>query len=481
MTFHFSKLQNCPTNHCLCLWTYSRHSKHEESRYQDSVPEERVRHSGAPEKVSVSRSMEKAIQKDDSRVLSTERRPNSDAQTSPLQMTEKSPSSTSIDRRRVNRADVRQSLDVEESGPSSVSKDAKDYSGVEGKASGQFPMETLLGDDLPQADGDNFSVSSPYAKSIHLPGNSKSLPPPPFRTGVDSSAVSGPLEEDRSKSNNRYKRAGDTNMGRMQVNSWKGVPNWPSPVANGFIPFQHGPHPVGFHPMMQQFPAPPMFGVRPSMELNHAGVPYHIADADRFPSHGRPFGWRNPVDDSCPPSLHGWDPSNGIYGDESHMYGRLDWDHNRNLASGRGWETSGDMWKGQNDGVSMELPSAPHKDDNSMRTPADEAWAGRSGQQQFGYEQNQPDLQVANIETIQLNTIKEKERSKAPETIPEKKPNNPETSKDNHHLWHVYLSKLDVSADLTYPELYNQCTSLMDKEQSKAVDEDASKVLYAEV
>lgn len=479
-TFGHNRRRSSPSSSSHVAKEQYRHSKHEESRYQDSVPEERVRHSGAPEKVSVSRSMEKAIQKDDSRVLSTERRPNSDAQTSPLQMTEKSPSSTSIDRRRVNRADVRQSLDVEESGPSSVSKDAKDYSGVEGKASGQFPMETLLGDDLPQADGDNFSVSSPYAKSIHLPGNSKSLPPPPFRTGVDSSAVSGPLEEDRSKSNNRYKRAGDTNMGRMQVNSWKGVPNWPSPVANGFIPFQHGPHPVGFHPMMQQFPAPPMFGVRPSMELNHAGVPYHIADADRFPSHGRPFGWRNPVDDSCPPSLHGWDPSNGIYGDESHMYGRLDWDHNRNLASGRGWETSGDMWKGQNDGVSMELPSAPHKDDNSMRTPADEAWAGRSGQQQFGYEQNQPDLQVANIETIQLNTIKEKERSKAPETIPEKKPNNPETSKDNHHLWHVYLSKLDVSADLTYPELYNQCTSLMDKEQSKAVDEDASKVLYAE-
>ena len=445
------------------------------------APEERVWHSGAPEKACVSRSMEKAIPKDGSRVLSAERRPNSDAQTSPLQMKEKSSSSTSIDRRRVNRADVRQSLDVEESGPSCGSKDAKDYSGVEGKASGQFPMETLLGDDLPQADGDNFSVSSPYTKPVHLPGSSKGFAPPPFRNGVESSAVSSFLEEDRSRSSNRYKRVGDTNMGRMQVNSWKGVPNWPSPVANGFIPFQHGPHPVGFHRMMQQFPAPPMFGVRPSMELNHAGVPYHIPDADRFPSHGRPFGWRNPVDDSCPPPLHGWDPSNGIYGDESHMYGRLDWDHNRNPASGRGWETSVDMWKGQNDGVSMELPSAPHKDDNSLHTQTEEAWAGRSVQQQFGYEQNQPDLQVANIETIQSKTIEEREVTKVPEPIPEKKPSNPETSEDNHHLWHVYLSKLDVSADLTYPDLYNQCTSLMGKEQSKNVDEDASKVLYAEV
>lgn len=444
------------------------------------APEERVRHSGAPEKVSVSRSMEKAIQKDGSHVLSAERRPNSDAQASPLQMTEKSPSSTSMDRRRVNRADVRQSLDVEESGPSGGSKDAKDYSGLEGKASGQFPMETLLGDDLPQGDGDNFSVSSPYTKTVHLTGSSKSLPPPPFRTGVDNSAVSGLLEEDRSKSNNRYKRVSDTNMGRMQVNSWKGVPNWPSPVANGFIPFQHGPHPVGFHPMMQQFP-PPMFSVRSSMELNHAGVPYHIPDADRFRGHGRPFGWRNPVDDSCPPPLHGWDPSNGMYGDESHMYGRLDWDHNRNPESGRGWDSSVDMWKGQNDGVSIELPSAPHKDDNSLHTPAEEAWGGRSVEQQFGYEQNQPDLQLANIESIQSKTTKERERSKAPETIPEKEPSNPETSKDSHHLGHVYLSKLDVSADLTYPELYNQCTSLMDKEQSKAGDEVASKVLYAEV
>ena len=38
----------------------------------------------APEKVSESHSVEKAIPKDDSHVLSAERRPNSDAQTSPL-------------------------------------------------------------------------------------------------------------------------------------------------------------------------------------------------------------------------------------------------------------------------------------------------------------------------------------------------------------------------------------------------------------
>ncbi|KAK9274626.1 hypothetical protein L1049_021877 [Liquidambar formosana] len=167
-------------------------------------------------------------------------------------------------------------------------------------------------------------------------------------------------------------------MGRPQGNAWKGVPNWPSPVANGFIPFHNGPPPVGFHPVMQQFSAPPMFGVRPSMELNHPGVPYHISDADRFSGHVRPFGWRNPVDDSCPPPLHGWDANNGVGGDGSHMYGRLDWDHNRTLTSGGGWETSGDIWKGKNAGSTMELPSAYQKEDKTIRT-VDEVSACHSG------------------------------------------------------------------------------------------------------
>ncbi|KAK9274725.1 hypothetical protein L1049_021976 [Liquidambar formosana] len=45
---------------------------------------------------------------------------------------------------------------------------------------------------------------------------------------------------------------------------------------------------------------------------------------------------------------------------------------------------------------------------------------------------------------------------------------------------HVYLSKLDISADLTHPELYNQCTGLIDLEQNTAVDEDASNFVDVE-
>uniref|UniRef100_A0A5B6ZD19 Uncharacterized protein n=1 Tax=Davidia involucrata TaxID=16924 RepID=A0A5B6ZD19_DAVIN len=430
--------------------------------------------------------MEKPVLKDDSHLgeFSVERRPKSDSRTSPLQLVDKSPSSSSTDRRHLNKSDARRSLDVEESGQrSGGSRDARDYSDKEGRGSREFPMETHPVDEFSQADGDTLSVSSPFSRTSRLPSNSKSLlppPPPPFRTGVDYPLGFGSSEDDsRGKSNNRHRRVGDFNMGRVQGSAWKGVPNWPSPVANGFIPFQHGPPPVGFHPVMQQFPAPPMFGVRPSMELNHTGLPYHIADADRFSSHGRSLGWRNPVDDSCPP-LHGWDANNGVSRDESHIYGRPDWDHNRTLTSGRGWETSGDMWKGQNGGVSTELPSAPQKQDYSAHGPTDKVWTGQLGQQNQN-EENQPGLQAESLDINQSSDALAMNSLEAPKTVPEETPNISKTSrKDDDHLWHVYLSKLDISADLTQPELYNQCTSLMDINQNLNPDEDDSKILYVE-
>ncbi|KAK9275862.1 hypothetical protein L1049_023135 [Liquidambar formosana] len=184
-----------------------RYSKQVESKYRDSVPEERERHhvtsnrdvaggSGVSEKAYPSRSVDKSVQKDESYLaeLSAERRPNSDARTSPIQLVEKSPSSSSTDRRHPNRAGVRRSLDVEEYGQRSGGfKDAKDYSGNGGKAIQDFSAEAFSLDELSQADGDNMSVSSPFSRTSHLPGNPKSFlpPPPPFRAGVDGSSVYG--------------------------------------------------------------------------------------------------------------------------------------------------------------------------------------------------------------------------------------------------------------------------------------------------
>ncbi|CAK9163073.1 unnamed protein product [Ilex paraguariensis] len=496
ITLNYSRRRSSPSSSSQAARDNYRLSKQEESKYRDYAYEERVRHgpmsgreyanaAGGTDKISSMWSVDKPIQKDDSHFgeLSAERHLKSDARASPLWMVDKSPSSTNADRRHLNRSNVRRSLDVEELGQrSGGSKDAKDYSGKEGRGSRELPMETLPGDE----DGDNLSVSSSFTRSGQFYGNSKSLLPPPppphsYRTGVDSPLVFGSSEDgNRGKSINRHRRIGDPNLGRVHGSAWKCVPNWPSPVANGFMPFQHGPPPVSFHPVMQQFPVPPMFGVRPPMELNHTGVPYHIPDSGRFSGPGRPLGWRNPVDSSFPPPLHGWDANNALFGDESHIYGGPDWDHNRTQISSREWEASGDMWKGQNTGASMELPSSYQKKDHSALGPVDDVWDIQSGQQAQN-EQNQLDLQAESIDISQSSDALGRITPEAPKTISEESLGiSKMLIKDDTPLWHVYLSKLDISTDLTQPELYNQCANLMDKDQNTISDENDSKILYVQ-
>ncbi|KAF6173041.1 hypothetical protein GIB67_006417 [Kingdonia uniflora] len=458
---------------------YRYSSKQPELKYKNSESEDRVRPNvisskelggvSGHERASESRSMEKPrsieksrsttnpipFRKEENHIieLSTERSPISDGHAPTSKLMEKSHSSTDIDRRQSNRANARRSLDVDETGRrSSGSKDAREYSANEDRGS----RDVLYLEKSAADDGDAMSVSS----SINRKSSSLLPPPPLFRSGADNnSSVLGSSEDDnRGRPNNRYKRGADSNMGRGQGNNvWRGVPNWASPIPNGYIPFPHGPPPAGFHPMMQQFSAPPMFGVRPSVELNPSGVPYHISDGDRFSGHVRPFGWRNPGDE-----LHGWDGNNNMFGDESHMHGRQDWDHNRHMMNGSGWGEAGDMWKGQSL-VNMEVvPSAPQKDD-SLKAPADELWSGHSVKRLRG----QPSSREESIEiNLSDETLPAKDISEMPvQTLPEK-PSEPfKTLNDNSHQFcQLYLSKLDISVDLTNPELYEQCMSLLNIE-----------------
>ncbi|KAK4365494.1 hypothetical protein RND71_016852 [Anisodus tanguticus] len=459
-------------------------SKQEESKYRDYPYEERMWHGGtsrdyagsggAIERISSSRSTEKMIQKEDSFLgeFSAERRLKSDVRSSSLQLVDRSPSSASNERRQMTRSEVRRSLDVEESTQRSGggSREVK-----EGRGNRDF-----AGDEQSQMDGDNVSVSSPFIRGSHLSGSSKSAlpPPPPFRSGVDSPLMFGSLEDDsRGKSTNRHRRINDPNIGRMQGNAWKGVPNWPSPLANGFMPFQHGPPPVGFHPAMQQFPGPPIFGVRPSMDLSHPGVPYHMPDADRFSGHGRPMGWQTPLDDSCGPPLHGWDANN--FGEEAHLYGRPDWDQTRTLSNNsRSWETSVDIWKGPIRGTSVELPSGSQKEVCSIQGP-DSSFAAQSAQQAQS-EQKQTDQDAESNDISQSSSVPRRSTLDDSKINPEEQPIEVKSSEKEACLCNVYLKKLDISADLTDPELFDQCTSLMDVEQIMTSDVDSSKILFLE-
>ncbi|KAL0312454.1 UNVERIFIED_CONTAM: hypothetical protein Sradi_5644700 [Sesamum radiatum] len=251
-----SRRRSSPSSKFTCPRDNYRALNQDESKYRDYNYEERVRHNitsardyagavGGLEKTSSSRSLEKHGQKDDGH-----------SRSSPLQLVDKSPSSNA-DRRQFGRPDVRRSIDVEESTQrSGGSQDWRGYSGKEGKGNRELGMDVLLGEELLQADADTLSVSSPFMKNNHFSSSSRSFPPaPPFRTGVDSPLLGSAEEDSRGKSNIRHRRIGDPNMGRIQANAWRGVPNWPSPMANGFLPFPHAPPPVGFHSVMQPFPA----------------------------------------------------------------------------------------------------------------------------------------------------------------------------------------------------------------------------------
>ncbi|XP_058203575.1 uncharacterized protein LOC131317907 isoform X2 [Rhododendron vialii] len=460
-----SRRMNSPSSSSHAGKDHYRLAKHEESRSRDYIREERIRHNVTSskdyaERAPLSRSIEKTLQKDDIRLVefSAERHPKEDAHSSPLHLVDKSPSSTSTDRRQLNRSGVRRNLDIEDSGQrSGGSRDAKSPS---------------------QADGDNKSVSSPFSRTGNFSNNPRSLlpPPPPFRMGPDSPLVLGSFEDDnRSKPNNCHRRIGDHTTGRAQGSPWRGVPNWSSPVANGYNLFQHGP-PQVFHPVMQQFPAPSMFSLRPpSMELNQSGVPYHVPDGDRFSGHGRPLGWRHTVEDPT----HGWDASNAVFGDESHIYGIPSWDQNsRNLTGGQVWETnSGGVRKGHNSGSSTELPSAPDIVDYSTRGRADDVWSGQSSLKAQNDEKH-PSAQVESIHFEQSNDANEKNAFETPKTIPEEMPSLPR--KEDACLSHLYLSMLDISPDLTQPELYNQYTNLVGMDQNTVSDEDHFKFLLME-
>ncbi|KAK9292492.1 hypothetical protein L1049_020465 [Liquidambar formosana] len=208
------------------------------------------------------------------------------------------------------------------------------------------------------------------------------------------------------------------------------------------------------------------------MEMNHSGISYHIPDTDRFSGHLRPLGWQNIVDGSGPSQLHGWDGNNSVFRDEPHMYRGSDWDHNRHPMNGRGWETSADMWKGQNGDVNMELPSTSQKEDYPVRAPADEVLAGQEGQR-TQKEGNHHGVQARSMEIMSSGTSPVIEISKSPPiTTHEKTPDPPKISNDDgaSRVFHVYLSKLDISPELADPEVYNQCMSLFGIDQCATVD-----------
>ena len=419
--------------------------------------------SATSERASKHRSSDKPIKMDDGHVgeLSIER--SSSSRASPRGLVDRSPSS-SLEHRYANRTGVRRSLDIEESARRrSGSISARNLPSAEDRLGRDLPLEKPLADDSTPADSSFYNRTNQNSSSL--------IPPSIFRGGGGSPSFMGSLEED-SRGNTRYKRGGDPSLGRGQGNAWRGTPNWSSPMPNGYMPFQHGPAHGGFQAMMPHFPSPPLFSARPSMEINHSGIPYHIPDADRFSGHLRPLGWHNMMDGSGPSPMHGWDGNNGVFRDETHAFGQ-EWDQNRHQLNGQGWETGTDMWKAQNGDLNMDLPATSVKEDFPVQAPLENVLAGQAGHLLQNENIHQM-VQAENVET-KLAVASAKEPSKfMSKTTHEKMPDPSRTqsSDDSFHFARAYLSKLDISTELASPELYSQCMSLLSMEQSANADED---------
>ncbi|PRQ60417.1 hypothetical protein RchiOBHm_Chr1g0380961 [Rosa chinensis] len=442
-----------------------RYANPEDMKYRDSMAEQRSKAlpprdvSGVSERGSKYRSMEKSSKMDDSHLGELSNEKPSGSKASPMALMERSPSSSSIDRRYMNKTAVRRSIDIEETGRrSSASMDNRDFSNSEDRPSRDLALEKPFVDDSSPADSSTHNRSGQSNFSSFAPH-------PNFRAGVESPSFTGSVEDDgRGNSSARYRRSSDPNLVR---GPWRGVPNWPSPVPNGFMPFPHGGPHVGFQGMLPQFSAPPHFGVRPSMEINHYAIPYQIAD-DRFSGHLRPLGSQNIMEGLGPSHMHPWDGSTGAFRDDSNSYG-AEWDQNRHPMSARGWDPSAEPWKVHNNDVKRDLPSPSPRNDYPVQTPVDDGVAGQVGQ--MSHHEDNLDLGV-HTKTAETRSTIASPMKESPITREKSRDGSKSAIDKVPSLSHYYLSKLDISAELAHTELYNQCMSLLDTEGSATVDED---------
>ncbi|CAM8909530.1 unnamed protein product [Rhodiola kirilowii] len=412
--------------------------------------------SGVSDRALSSRSIDRSAQIGDRNNiadLSSERHRNIDRHAS-----EKSFFSSSSERRRHSRTGDRRSHDYEDAGHRNSGYKDPNHQTYDGNRSQDMQSEAYSTHDGSQVDGDNLPVSSSITRSARMPDSSRSLLPPPSLLKHDNLYAFGSSEEDgRGKLNNRPKWHVESNMGRMRGNAWRGVPNWPSPMGNGFLPFPHGTPTAGFHPMMQQFP-PQMFGVRPSMD--HTGVPYQCG----------PFGWPNPVDETCPSPMQNWDSNNMVPG-EGYMQGRVGWDQNKNLMTSDRREPSVDRYKGSNSGT-VESPSGSQR---AIAEPV-EGFSSQSNHQlksELCHSDYQDDsagnynLLGSKVSSDMAASVKEISIGK----VSGKKKN----VDNDFHCSCVYLSKIDISADLADSNIFDQCVSLLGMKQNAPADTRTSK------
>ncbi|RLM92951.1 nipped-B-like protein B [Panicum miliaceum] len=380
-----------------------------------------------------------------------DRTPRKDKHSSPKQLSEKSPSSG--DQRFSGRLSGGRSLDTkgERNNLTKYRDRDGDLSQERSHHQDRTPAKVPFREPTPSG--------SSISRGGHFSGTSPNHPLPPSARHRNDDPFLGSHDDDRRpQSGDRrfhgHQKRNDMNSVRGHGHAWNNQPNWPSPVSNGFVPMQHGA--PGFHPPVHQFPGPPMFNLRPQMKLNQPGVSYPMHDAvDRFSTHMRPFGWPNPLDESCPPHMQVWTGGSGVFPGDPYLYGRQEWDQNRPHAGSRGWELIGDASKGLNEMPDAELPVAK-KEPDSAATAISESSSGYN---------LQPQVEQKEIEHLSSENFEAKDDSRSASKSLEA-PQGAQLltsmlSKNGAVFCKSYLSRISVSHDLVESELYRRCISLL--------------------
>ncbi|KAI3687442.1 hypothetical protein L1987_81138 [Smallanthus sonchifolius] len=220
----------------------------------------------------------------------------------------------------------------------------------------------------------------------------------------------------------------EDDRGKISDRNWKSVDhdlgrtqtNWNNFSNWPYMPFHHFPPPM-FNPFMYQSVLPMLGG--PPMNMNHATMPYHFT--------GGGFG---------------------------------NWDHGSTELNGQSWESNVVS-------DSVDLQSAVKKSEDPVHGHTDEIWSGHTGPH-IEVEENNLDFNTPEV-TKDFNTP---EVTKVTESS-----NVSMVGKDDDTLIsRVYLSKIDISKDLSRPELYDQCASIfLDLDQASLVsDECDCKILF---
>ncbi|XP_037412102.1 uncharacterized protein LOC119275388 isoform X2 [Triticum dicoccoides] len=229
------------------------------------------------------------------------------------------------------------------------------------------------------------------------------------------------------RSSSRSRRSGTVDNARGHGNTWNNPSSWPSPAPSGFGPFQHGPPIPGFHPAIHQFPQS-LFGMRPSMDTNHAGMHYPLhGHPESFPHCAQSFPWHNPAEDPYLSRVPGWDANGSVFDEYSHNYGRQELGRNNDPNFHQQSESE------------VPFPSHTLVKPSLMQLPAE----------------NQS--QSSEVKTVGTNA--EKTDAHAPKNRSDATP-GPSNVKVDSRFCSNYFKRLDISTSLASPELYEKCSTM---------------------